>query len=358
METKASHKISVDIVRFFRIAVSDIRKMILYCFIGGVISIIVAFSIPRIYKSRTVLAPEESSSGFSGNISSLASMVGMNLKIGTSGDALYPEIYPDAIESTEFLVGLFGVKVTSKDSTIVDMPYSDYLKDHQKIAWWDYPMHLLSKQLNKIKSRKEGNSGNTQEINPFCLTRSQYELTKAISRNIECKVDKKTSVIEIEFTAQDPYVAWTMANAVTTQLQAFITSYRTNKAKNDEAYMQKLFKEAEDEYTEARLKYASFCESNTNVVLKSVESKMKELENDMDLKLNIYTQMAEQLQLARSKVQERTPAFTALQKASAPVKHANTPKLYILILFVFLSVLTRLTVLFCKNYKEIIIFNE
>lgn len=358
METKASHKISVDIVRLFRIAVSDIRKMILYCFVGGVISIIVAFSIPRKYKSRVVLAPEESSTGFSGNLSSLASMVGMNLRIGTSGDAIYPEIYPDAIGSTEFLVGLFGVRVTSKDSTIVDVPYSDYLKDYQKFAWWEYPKRLVTRKINEIKSRKEGYSLNAQEINPFCLTRPQYELTKTISNNIECKVDKKTSVIEIEFIAQDPYIAWTMVNAVTTQLQSFITSYRTNKAKNDEAYMQKLYKEAEDEYTEARLKYASFCESNTNVVLKSVESKMKELENDMDLKLNIYTQMAEQLQMAKAKVQERTPAFTALQKASAPVKHANMPKLYILIIFVFLSVITRLTVLFCKNYKEIIIINE
>jgi len=358
MEAKASHKISVDIVRLFKIVVSDYRKMILYCFVGGVISIIVAFSIPRKYESRVVLAPEESSSGFSGNLSSLASMVGMNLKMGTSGDAIYPEIYPDAIESTEFLVSLFDVKVTSKDGTIQDMPYSEYLKDHQKIAWWEYPKSLLNRQLNKIKSKKEGDAGTTQEINPFFLTRSQYNLTKSISRNIECHVDKKTSVIDIVFTAQDPYIAWTMVNAVTTQLQSFITSYRTNKAKNDEAYMEKLYKEAEDEYTEARLKYATFCESNTNVVLKSVESKMVELENEMELKLNIYTQMAEQLQMAKAKVQERTPAFTALQNATVPVKHANMPKLYILILFVFLSVLTRLTVLVCKNYKEIIIFNE
>ncbi|MBO7113896.1 MAG: chain-length determining protein, partial [Bacteroidaceae bacterium] len=72
MEEKASHKVSIDIVKLFRIVIGDIRKMILYCFVGGVISIIVAFSIPRIYKSRVLLAPEDSSSSFSGNLSSLA----------------------------------------------------------------------------------------------------------------------------------------------------------------------------------------------------------------------------------------------------------------------------------------------
>lgn len=332
--------------------------MIIYCFVGGVISIIVAFSIPRIYKSRVLLAPEDSSSGFSGNISSLASMVGMNLRIGTTGDAIYPEIYPDAIESTEFLVSLFSVKVTSKDQTIKDIPYSEYLQKYQKSAWWNYPKNRLKKLIKKIKSRKDGAAVNSQEVDPFCLTRPQYELAKSISKNIECHVDKKTNVIDIVFTAQDPYIAKTMVDAVTTQLQSFITSYRTSKAKNDEEYMSQLYKEAEEEYTESRLKYAAFCESNTNVVLKSVESKMQELENDMQLKLNIYTQMAEQLQMAKAKVQERTPAFTALQKATVPVRHANMPKLYILIIFVFLSVLTRLAVLVKKHYKEIIIFNE
>lgn len=358
MEEKASHKVSIDIVKLFRIVIGDIRKMILYCFVGGVISIIVAFSIPRIYKSRVLLAPEDSSSSFSGNISSLASMVGMNLRLGTSGDAIYPEIYPDAIESAEFLVSLFPVKVTSKDGTINDIAYSEYLQKYQKFAWWEYPKNQLKNLIKKIKNRKEGDSGNMQEIDPFCLTRPQYELAKKVNDNIKCQVDKRTNVIDIVFTAQDPLIARTMADAVTTQLQSFITGYRTNKAKNDQAYIEKLYREAEDEYTEARLKYAAFCESNTNVVLKSVESKMQELENDMELKLNIYTQIAEQLQMAKAKVQERTPAFTALQKASAPVKHANMPKLYILIIFVFLSVLTRLSVLIYKNYKEIIILNE
>ena len=120
--------------------------------------------------------------------------------------------------------------------------------------------------------------------------------------------------------------------------------------------MEKLFEEAEAQYTKSRLKYATFCEANTNVVLKSVESKMEELENDMQLKHNIYTQVVEQLQMAKAKVQERTPAFTTLQNATVPVKHSNTPKVFILILFVFLAFIVRLAILIKKNYKEVLIF--
>ncbi len=355
MEEKRIHKINIDIVKLIRLVVNDKRKMTIYCAIGAVFSIIVAFSIPRIYKSKVMLAPEETSNGFSGNISSLASMVGMNMKLGTSGDAIYPEIYPDAIESTEFLVNLFPVKVTSKDKSIKDMPYSEYLEKHQKYAWWEYPKELM----NKIKELFSGaqDSGSGQKIDPTFLTKKQSDLCKAISGNISCHVDKKTNVIDIVVTDQDPLIAKTMVNAVTAQLQAFITSYRTNKARNDEAYMQKLYDEAEGQYTQARLKYAAFCEANSNAILKSVESKMEELENEMQLKYNIYTQVVEQLQMAKAKVQERTPAFTTLQNATVPVKHSNAPKIIILLVFVFLAFLVRLCILFKRNYKDIIFFS-
>ena len=193
-------------------------------------------------------------------------------------------------------------------------------------------------------------------VSPSFLTKKQYDLCKAISNKIECHVDKKTNVIDIVVTDQDPLIAKTMVNAVTAQLQAFITNYRTNKARNDEKYMEQLFEEAEQQYTKSRLRYAAFCEANTNVVLKSVESKMEELENDMQLKHNIYTQVVEQLQMAKAKVQERTPAFTTLQNATVPVKHSNMPKVFILTLFVFLGFLIRLAILVKQNYKEILLF--
>ena len=49
----------------------------------------------------------------------------------------------------------------------------------------------------------------------------------------------------------------------------------------------------------------------------------------MQLKYNAYTQVYEQLQLSRAKVQERTPAFTIVQSASVPVKHSREMAAYV-----------------------------
>ena len=105
--------ININMAEVVRTLYADRKKVCIYSLVAGVIGVALAFGTPKVYKSTVILVPEESGNGFSGSISSLASMVGMNMKIGQTGDALYPEIYPDLMESTDFIVGLFPIKVTT-----------------------------------------------------------------------------------------------------------------------------------------------------------------------------------------------------------------------------------------------------
>ena len=134
-------------------------------------------------------------------------------------------------------------------------------------------------------------------------------------------------------TDQDPLVCAVMADSVKNRLQLFITNYRTNKANIDLKYTEALYDKAKSEYEEARGKYAAFSDENNNLILQSVKSKLDDLENDMQLKFNNYSAMVSQLQLARAKVQERTPAFTTLQSATVPLKPSG-PKRMIFVAFI------------------------
>ena len=118
--------------------------------------------------------------------------------------------------------------------------------------------------------------------------------------------------------------------------------------------MEKLFAEANQQYIKARQKYASFGDANSKVVLQSVQSKLDELENDMQLKYNIYQQVVEQRQLAKAKVQERTPAFTIVQDAMVPIKHSSRPKIVTLMIWMLLGFLLRTGMLFAKHRQQFI----
>ena len=338
--------IDISLIEVFKILKADFRKVCIYSCTAGAIGVILAFATPKIYKSTVILAPEESGSSFSGSISSLAAMVGMNMKIGQTGDALYPEIYPDLMESTSFIVGMFPVTV-KKSKTDETYTYFDYLQKYQKLAFYEYPIDWMSSLKEMLSNEDQPKPGHKADSKH--LTKKEYDIVKSIIGKINCSVDKKTNVITIEVKDQDPQIAATIADSAQMHLQRTITDYRTKKARIDLEYMQKLFDEAHKEYTKARQKYASFGDANSKVVLQSVQSKLDDLENEMQLKYTIYQQVVEQLQLAKAKVQERTPAFTIVQEASVPVKHSSRPKIVTLIIWMILGFLLRVGILLWRN---------
>lgn len=65
---------------------------------------------------------------------------------------------------------------------------------------------------------------------------------------ISCSVDQETNIITIKVTAQDPLISAVLVDSVSNRLQAFITDYRTSKAKHDLAYTKKLYVEALADY--------------------------------------------------------------------------------------------------------------
>ena len=76
-------------------------------------------------------------------------------------------------------------------------------------------------------------------------------------------------------------------------------------------------------------------DANTEVTLKSLELKLEDMENDLQLKFNAYSTLTTQMQAAKAKVQERTPAFTVIKGASVPIKPSG-PKRMIFVAFILL----------------------
>jgi capsule polysaccharide export protein KpsE/RkpR len=177
------------------------------------------------------------------------------------------------------------------------------------------------------------------KVNPFRLTKKQDEIVKSLEKKVVCDVDKKTMVITIDVTDQDPVIAATMADTVKARLQNFITEYRTSKVRVDLAYYKKIYAESKSKYEKARQKYAEFMDANHDIILQTVRQKQTDLENDMQLQYNAYTQVAAQLVAAEAKVQEETPAFTTLQSATVPVKKAGPKRAQMCLIFLFLAFL-------------------
>lgn len=317
------------------------RKLILKtCGLAVLVGLVVGFSIPKEYEASVTLAPERTGGkSVSGGLSALAGMAGINLGSSSSSDALSPELYPDIVKSVPFSIEMFDVKVKDKDGDL-DTTLYEYLKEHQKQPWWGYitaaPFQALGWVIKTVKGEKEEKKEN-RSVDSFRLTQEQSGIIGALGKRISVSVDKKTSVIKITTTMQDPLIAATVTNEVMKKLQEYITTYRTNKARKDLEFTQKLYEENMETYHKAQQEYAAYMDRNQNVSLRSAQTQQERLRNEMELAFNVYNQTAQQLQVAKAKVQEDTPVFTVVEAATVPLRASKPSKAMILIGFVFLA---------------------
>lgn len=328
----------IDIVGLILLLWSKRKRIIINCFIGGVLSIIVAYSIPKEYTSTVVLAPETSSgSGASGSLGALASMAGVNIG-GLSGDedALYPELYPQIISSTPFLCDLMSLMVETKDGDLSTTLY-DYLTEHQKKTWWSKIIKAPIKMIKSMVGTEIVDTIMPTNESGMYMTRKQYLTLVSLNEKISVIVDRGNFVITLNVTMQDPKVAAYVASVVSDKLQEYIGTYRSAKARKDLAYTEMLYKEAQEKYYAAQQAYAKYVDQHQGVVKMQYQIEQNRLSNEQDLAFNVYNQIAQQLEMARAKVSESTPVCVVMQPAIMPIKASAPKKMMIGLLYVFLA---------------------
>lgn len=329
----------IDLVELARKLWNERKLILKSCGWAALIGLVVGFSIPKEYTTTVTLAPESGTSkSMSGGLSALAGLAGISLGDMQSADALSPTLYPDIVKSIPFSIEMFDVKVTDKKGELNTTVY-DYLKEHQKKAWWSYVISAPFKGLGWVMKTIKGEEpkDTSRVVNPFMLTRDQNEIIMALGKKIEVEEDKKTSVIKISVTMQDPLISATLTNTVMEKLQDYITAYRTNKARIDLEYTERLYKESMENYYKAQQEYAVYMDRNQNISLRSAQTQQERLKNEMELAFNVYNQTAQQLQVAKAKVQEDTPVYTVVEAATVPLRASKPSKPLILIGFVFLA---------------------
>lgn len=330
----------IDIMELVKKLLAEWKLILKYCVIAGIVGIIVGFSIPKEYTVVTKLSPESRPQS-GGGLSSLAAMAGINLGSMSSADAVSPDLYPDIVTSIPFIVDLFSVPVEFeyKDEIIKTDMY-EYIKEYKKFPWWKHVMSAPSKGLSWFMGlfREKTESVETYTtVNPSALTHEQSYIVGALRECITLATDKKTGIITVTVVMQNPKVALVLCNEVVDRLQKYITDYRTEKSRKDLAYYEELYAEAEADYFDAQQRYAKYQDSHQGILRESVRIEGQRLQNEMNLKYNLYNSCAQQVQMAKAQVQQETPIYTVINPPTLPLRHTKPLKLKTLVVFVFLG---------------------
>ena len=345
-ETKQLHnnhndeEIEIDLMDLLRKVIGIRKKIYKAAGIGLIIGIIVAISIPKQYTVEVTLSPEMGNNKGGGLSGLAASFLGSGVSMGDGTDALNASLSADIVSSTPFLLELSNMKVPVSGSEKISL--SSYL-DEESSPWWSYVIGFPGMVIGGVKSlfiEDEDESIFLDKASQGTIELSKKESQKieSLKKKIVASVDKKTSMTSVTATFQDSKVAAVVADSVVKKLQEYIIDYRTSKSKEDCLYLEKLFKERQQEYYVAQKKYADYMDSHDNIILQSVRTEQERLQNDMSLAYQVYSQVASQLQVARAKVQEEKPVFAVVEPAVVPLYPSGTSRKVYVLVFIFLSV--------------------
>ena len=163
------------------------RSMIIkWCICGAIIGLIAGFSIPKTYTASVTLAPEMQQKTSSG-VSSIASMMGVNLN--NSVDAISVEMFPDVVHSTPFIFELFDLPVTfERKDSVMTTSLVEYMKDYQRSPWWSpvikFPFKVLGWCLGLLTPDKNNYEVEDEELDPINLPKDERDVVKTLAENI------------------------------------------------------------------------------------------------------------------------------------------------------------------------------
>lgn len=333
-------ELEIDLMDLLRKVIGIRKKIYKAAGIGLIIGVIVAISIPKQYTVEVTLSPEMGNNKGGGLSGLAASFLGSGVSMGDGTDALNASLSADIVSSTPFLLELSNMKVPVSGSEEISL--SSYL-DEESSPWWSYVIGFPGMVIGGVKSlfiedEDESIFSDKASQGTIELSKKESQKIESLKKKIVASVDKKTSMTSVTATFQDSKVAAVVADSVVKKLQEYIIDYRTSKSKEDCLYLEKLFKERQQEYYEAQRKYVDYMDSHDNIILQSVRTEQERLQNDMSLAYQVYSQVAGQLQVARAKVQEEKPVFAVVEPAVVPLYPSGTSRKVYVLVFVFLSV--------------------
>ncbi|KJF43900.1 GNVR domain-containing protein [Draconibacterium sediminis] len=339
-------------------------KSAVIAFLAGVF--IVVFT-PKVYKTEVSLLAESNSNspanGLMGQLGNLAGfdvggLMGLDMS-GSNQSALTPDLYPEVVKSTTFLIDILQEKVyLPKDDLTLSV--SEYLQEHTKPSISGWPGYALS--LLKSKGEKK-NIPQKNEGEPLNLSQADLDLIKGLGNTIEVNIIKSeggitggdSKIIKVSVEQQDPYVSALLTEKVIASLKQYIIDYHTSKEKKDLAFIEARYQEAKARYFEKQEALAEYDDSNVNVILASAKSRRDRLVTESTLASNLYKGLAQKREQAQILVQDKTPVFTVIEPAKVPQQKSKPKTIFTIISLTLIGLFAGTCIVL---WKEFIVPND
>lgn len=309
-----------------------------------VLGLLVALFSPKVYTASCDVVPQTSDNSKSSQMSSLAKLAGINLSQGESTPTLSPYVYENILKSTKFKKELMQTEINFEKA---DRPVSFYeyytSEEFNKPTVVDYVLKytiglpgvimeaIRGEQPEPDYSSVEG--GATIES----LTKDEYEVLNLLKESVILSLDDKKGYVTITVNMPEPLAAAQLAQATLNLLQEYITVFKVEKVQSNLDFVQERYNEVKRDFEDVQARRARYRDANHNTIKNQARIEQERLEAEYQLAMNIYGELAMQLEQAKIKVKETTPILTVINPVTVPYKKSKPQRAMILMAFTFLG---------------------
>lgn len=363
MENSEDKELSINFVALWKLIKQSKWMLIVPAFIFAMLTAIIVFQKPNEYTSLASLMPELESSSTGGTLSKfagLASLAGVDLSNISTSDAVRPDLYPSVINNSSFYLYLLEQPVRTSDGKL--LKFRDFYNQIYDIE----SDSLVNNKIDIIKTLRDllgvaikpvsATLKKNEQI--IFLSKADGEIIEELLKKISADMDKKTGIISISVKLPDPLTAAHVAQISINYLTTFVANYRTEKARQDRDFIAQRLSEAKGKFYNVQSKKASYSDQfqASTIRFQSADVARERIESDYRVSSTFYTELLQQYETAKMKVQEQTPVFKTLQQPIVPYEKSGPRRLILLIFAAIVGFGFGLGLLLLKNnnYKSII----
>lgn len=309
-----------------------------------VLGLLVALFSPKVYTASCDVVPQTSDNSKSSQMSSLAKLAGINLSQGEGTPTLSPYVYENILKSTKFKKELMQTEINFEKA---DRPVSFYeyytSEEFNKPTVVDYVLKytigLPGVIMGAIRGEQPEPDYSSAEggAKIESLTKDEYEVLSLLGESVVLSLDDKKGYVSITVNMPEPLAAAQLAQATLNLLQEYITVFKVEKVQSNLDFVQERYNEVKRDFEDVQARRARYRDANHNTIKNQARIEQERLEAEYQLAMNIYSELAMQLEQAKIKVKETTPILTVINPVTVPYKKSKPQRAMILMAFTFLG---------------------
>lgn len=322
-------------------------------FLSGILGILIALLSPPEYTSTTSMVPQtaQPASKLAG-LSSLAAMAGFNLDMANGNEALSPMVYPQILNSGPFQLELMNTPFTFSE---VDHPVSLYeyyskIKKPGIISLIGKYTIGLPGVITQAFKGENAEKINPEKNGPIAFSEDQEKVGKMMKEKISLMIDSKQGYLTLQASFPEALLSAQVADQARELLQKYITKFKTEKAANQLAFIEERYKERKKEFEQAQNRLASHRDQNRNMSSAVARTEEERLYSEFNIAMNVYNELAKQLEQAKIQVKEETPVFSVLEPTVIPHEKTKPKKVLIVFIWLFLGAIIGVITIFGKKF--------